>query len=147
LTLDFTLIKHHFMVNKAPQLSSEARERLTFKKIDEIYRTFRTAIRGAVGAFGAYCVLKAIESLAGANTSVSVVVSLILNAFFELKFVLAITLAGSCAAWAIAERKLRHRKVASLSGRLKKLETELDSGRTSSELTAQGKTNPSDKGR
>jgi hypothetical protein len=127
----------------ASQLSTAAAERLAFLQVDSIYRTVRTAIHAITICVVAYFALQAIRSLAGTNTSVFV--SIILNALVDLKFVFSVTLAGSCAVWAICERKLRHRKVADLSGRLRMLEQEIDPNRSSSQLTAHGKTNPSDR--
>lgn len=133
-------------MGEAP-LTPEARERLAFLEIESRYVTIRTGLRvgGVLGV--AYFLFRSIEAIAGQATSLSIIISLILNAFFELKFAFAVTLAGGCAVWAIAERMLRHRKVANLSGRIKELEQSIDPNRTSSGLTKHGKTNPRDKGK
>lgn len=119
---------------------------LTAQEVRERYRTVRTGIRVlglmAVSYFGFH----ALQDMAGQNTSISIALSLIFSAFADFKFLLALGLVGLLAAWAVAERYLRHRKVEFLQGRIKALETTIDPQRTSSQLTIEGKTNPRDRG-
>jgi hypothetical protein len=116
-------------------------------EIDARYRTARTAIRTVGWVACAFFAYKAIGQVSGQTTVISVAINVILNALVDLKFALTITLAGVCAAWAVAERILRHRAVARLGARNARWETMLDSKRTTSGLTVEGKTNPIDKGR
>ncbi len=121
--------------------------RIQLAKIDARYRTFRTGLRMGGGVLIAFFAFKAIEALAGRATSVSVFLRLILDALIDLKFALTITLAGACAAWAVAERILRQRAVGRLGARNAELERRLDPNRTTSGLTMNGKTHPRDRAR
>lgn len=123
------------------------RDDLSLYALNQRHRTFRTGIRTLGVLVVAWLGFRALEALGGQDTSVSIVVSLILTAFFELKFILAIILAAACAGWAVAERILRYRKVEQMQSRIIKLETAIDPGRTSSGLTPKGKTHPQDKTR
>lgn len=125
----------------------DTQERLSFARIDAKYRTIRTLIRCASMVLIAYFVYLAIKSLAGHDTSLSLLMSLLFDAIVDVKIVVAFTMAGACAVWAVAERALRHRKVDNLHGRIRELETQIDPGRTSSGLTTKGKTNPEDQRR
>jgi hypothetical protein len=106
-----------------------------FAEIDARYRTVRTGIRSIVWIAAFYFAYKAIEAIAGQNTSFSLIVSVILNALFEVKFVCALSLAGAASIWAVAERKLRQRAVSRLVERNSALERLLDPSRSGSGLT------------
>jgi len=121
------------------------RDTLEYYRTQQRYSTARTAIKSIAWVAAAFFAFKAVAALAGQSTTVAL--SLILNALVDLKFALAITLTGVACAWAVAERALRHRKVESMQGRLKQLETELDPRRSSSGLTPRGQTNPRDRDR
>lgn len=82
-------------------------------------------------------------AFAGEDTGL--VINAALSVFGELNVALSLTLAGSVAIWALLERRLRHRKVESMQGRIKELELRIDSQRSSSNLTSAGKTNPADR--
>jgi hypothetical protein len=82
-----------------------------------------------------------IQAFAGETTRLAFELSVLA----DVKFALTVTLAGGAAAWGFIERSLRHRKVEQMSGRIKELETRLDTNRSSSGLTPKGKTNPKDK--
>lgn len=88
---------------------------------------------------------RAIGEVVGQTTTISVAINVILNALVDIRFALAITLAGACAAWAVAERILRHGIVGRLGKRNAELEAKIDLKRTSSGLTIEGKTNPKDR--
>jgi hypothetical protein len=120
---------------------------LRFARIDAQYRTIRTAIRTAGWLVAAYLFYKTIGVVAGQTTTVSVAVSVILTALVDLKFALAVSLAGAFGVWAIAERMLRHRAVGRLGTRNAAHERTIHPSRTSSGLTSDGRTNPSDRGR
>jgi hypothetical protein len=120
---------------------------LRLAEIDARYRTLRTAIRTVGWIACAFFAYKAVEKVSGETTVISVAINLILNALVDLKLVATITLAGICAAWAVAERILRQRAVGRLGARNAHWESTLDSKRTSSGLTVDGRTNPMDKGR
>lgn len=118
---------------------------VSFRQIDQLYATIRTAIWAICIVTVAYFGFGALETFAGRSTEIDVALSLVLTALAELKFVAAISIALGGCGWAFIERMLRHRKVEYLQGRIKALETAIDPSRTSSKLTVQGKTNPSDR--
>jgi hypothetical protein len=89
---------------------------ISHQKIDEIFKTVRTGIRTLGGCVAAYFAYLSIDSLAGQNTN------LILSLLADFKFSATMTLAGTAAAWAILERRLRHKKVEYMQDRIKKLE-------------------------
>jgi Flp pilus assembly protein protease CpaA len=112
---------------------------------DHLYRTIRTGIRSAATVAIFYFAFRALEALGGQDTKLSIALTVVFHAFAELKFVLAVAGLSGVTIWAVAERKLRHRKVEYLQGRIKTLELQIDPGRTSSGLTPAGKTHPRDR--
>jgi hypothetical protein len=128
------------VMTKPPVLSARSQERLGLARIEQQYRTLRTFLKVAGGVFAVYLTREALEALAGETTRLAFELSVLA----DVKFVATVTLAGTATAWAVVERKLRHRKVEQMSGRIKELETRLDSNRSSSGLTPKGKTNPKD---
>ena len=121
-------------------------EALRIATIDARYRTIRTAIRTIGWVLAAFFSYKAVGDVSGQTTTISVVVNLILNALVDLRLAFTITLAGACAAWAVAEQILRHRAVRHLAGRNAELELRLDPNRTSSGLPVNGKAHRRKKG-
>jgi hypothetical protein len=115
---------------------------LEYYRIQQRYSAIRTAIRSVAWVVAALLGFGALKTFAGQTTSVAF--SLILNALVDLKFVVSIALAGSATAWAVLERQLRLRKVETMQGHIKRLETILDPARSSSGLTTRGLTNPGD---
>jgi hypothetical protein len=71
--------------------------------------------------------------------------SLLLSVLAEMKVAFWVSLAGAACAWGFVERRLRHRKVEQLQGRIKQLETMIDPDRSTSGLTPAGRTNPLDR--
>ncbi|WP_295815120.1 hypothetical protein [uncultured Nitratireductor sp.] len=114
---------------------------LDIARLEQRYATIRTGIRVIGILAGLYIAQMAVVALAGEETSVSLLISVLA----DVKFAFTLTLAGAAVAWAAVERHLRHRKVEQMQGRIKELELKLDPGRSSSGLTPQGKTNPGDK--
>lgn len=135
------------MANSAVQLSARAREHVTLLRIVQRYRTARTALRVTFAGFAIWCLYLAIDSIAGKTTAFQAVVSVGFSLLWDIRFVVAFSLAGATTIWAVAERWLRHRKVNYLQGRIKELELNIDPGRTTSGLTTKGRTNPRDRGR
>jgi hypothetical protein len=109
-------------------------------KVDQWYSTIRAFIRWGAACFGFWCLYLAIDSVAGKTTAFTVGMSVL----WDFRLVFAFSLAGATTAWAIAERKLRQRKVESMQGRIRELETTIDPRRTTSGLTSAGRTNPRD---
>ncbi len=122
-----------------PTISSSVR--LDFARISERYSTARTAIRTIGWCVAAFFFWKILESVAGRDTTFSAEISLLA----DVKFALALTGAGLAGLWGFLERRQRHRVTSQMQGRIKELETMLDPERSSSGLTTEGKTNPSDR--
>jgi hypothetical protein len=115
------------------------------KSAAELYTTIRTMVRtvGMVVIF--YFFFHCIEQFAGTSTQMDVSVSFLVRAVAELKFAIAITLAGAACAWAAVERRLRKRAIVNMGGRIVELETIIDPERSSSGLTQWGGTHPRDR--
>jgi hypothetical protein len=128
-----------------PNLGKAAKERLEFNRINQRYSTIRTLVRAAGVVLVVFFMSQTLKSLSGQATSV--IVSATLSLFADVKFALAITLAGAASVWAVAERMLRRRKVEYMQGRIRELEMRIDPNRTTSGLTTRGMTNPRDGGR
>jgi hypothetical protein len=126
---------------QATPLSARARERLSFHKIDQAYRTARTLIRAGAISFAFWCAYLAIDRVSGKTTAVSVGLSVL----WDFRFALVLSLAGITSIWAVAERWLRHRKAEVMQGRIKDLEKMIDARRTTSGLTPKGATHPRDR--
>jgi hypothetical protein len=76
---------------------------------------------------------------------VSVVMRLVFVALADFKIVVMVGLTGVACAWAAVERVMRQRLAARLGSRNAELERMIDSNRTSSGLTAGGRTHPRDR--
>ena len=121
-------------------MDSKTQIRLTL--IDQIFTTCRTLIRATAGCLAVYFLTQGITTLAGRQTNV--IVDIAFSVLADFKFMLTMTLAGTATAWAIAERRLRHRKTEYLQNRIQKLEKHIDPHRSTSGLTSRGETNPKD---
>lgn len=115
-------------------------------RVNQRYRTVRTALRAAFGAFAFWCLYLGVESIAGKTTAFQAALTVGFSLLWDIRFVIAFSLAGGAAVWGAAERVLRHRKVNYLQGRIKELEQNIDPGRTTSGLTTKGRTHPRDRG-
>jgi hypothetical protein len=115
---------------------------LTVRTIEEIAKTARTAIRVVGWCFAALALYWIVDALAGRTTSLFVRV--VLNVLFDIRFVLLLGTTAAAVVWAIVERKLRQRTILRMHPRIKQLETMIDPGRTTSNLTPKGETNPMD---
>lgn len=133
------------MANSAAPLSARARERVTLIRVNERYRTARTALRVCFGGFVVWCLYLSIDSIAGKTTAFQAALTIGFSLLWDIRFVVAFSLAGATTIWAGAERWLRHRKVDFLQGRIKELELKIDPGRSTSGLTTKGRTNPRDR--
>ena len=130
-------------LSQAQKAKIDSDARLESQRINQRYRTLRTAIRAVAAVFGVWFTGRSLAHLAGERTNI--VVDAALSLVGSLNMVLGVSLTGAVAAWAAFERWLRHRKVARLQARVEELEKQHDPNRTSSMLTPQGKTNPQDK--
>jgi hypothetical protein len=127
-------------------LSARARERVALLKVDQRYRTARTLIRAGFGAFAFWCLYLATDTVAGKTTAFQAALTVGFSLLWDIRFVVAFSLAGAATAWGTAERMLRHRKVNYLQGRIKELEEQIDPKRSTSGLTTKGRTHPRDRG-
>jgi len=134
------------MANSAVPLSARARERVTLIRVDQRYRTARTGLRVLFSGFAVWCLYLAIDSIAGKTTAFQAAITVGFSLLWDIRFVVAFSLAGATTMWSATERWLRHRKVNYLQGRIKELELKIDPGRTTSGLTTKGRTNPRDRG-
>lgn len=82
----------------AASLSARAREQVALLRVDRFYR-IRTAIRVGGGCFAAWCLYLSVASVAGKTTAFSVGLSLL----WDVRLVLAFSVAGSAILWATAE--------------------------------------------
>jgi hypothetical protein len=133
------------MANSPVPLSARAREHVTLLRVVHRYRTARTALRVGFGGFVVWCLYLSIDSIAGKTTAFQAAVTVGFSLLWDIRFVVAFSLAGATTIWAMAERWLRHRKVNYLQGRIKDLELNIDPGRSTSGLTTKGRTNPRDR--
>lgn len=123
--------------------SSEADDRAGARReaIHEIFLTVRTLIRTGGVVVSIYICRDLLGAIAGKETILAIKLSFLA----DIKFAIALSLAGMASLWGFAERWLRHRKVESMQGRIRELELGIDPQRTTSGLTPKGKTNPKDK--
>jgi hypothetical protein len=135
------------MANSAVQLSARAREHVTLLRVVQRYRTARTALWVSFCGFVVWCLYLSVDSIAGKTTAFQAAITVGFSLLWDIRLVVAFSLAGATTIWAVAERWLRHRKVNYLQGRIKDLELNIDPGRTTSGLTTKGRTNPRDRGR
>jgi hypothetical protein len=130
----------------AAPLNARARERVAIFRVEQRYRTLRTTIRAAFGGFAVWCLYLATDSVAGKTTAFEAGITVGFSLLWDIRFVVAFSLAGFASLWAAGERWLRHRKVNFLQGRIKELELKVDPRRSTSGLTTKGRTNPRDRG-
>jgi hypothetical protein len=129
------------MSNGVSDLSKRDRAVLERDRLALRYGLARTVIKTAGAVLAVYFGREIIIALAGRDTYLALKVAFL----GDIKIEIAFSVAGFASLWAICERKLRHRKVEALQGRIKQLETQIDQKRSSSRLTPKGKTNPMDK--
>lgn len=111
--------------------------------ISYVFELLFRIVSASVWISFAYFGSQAIASLAGKETTADFLVQWLTSPEQSGSSVtIWIIVALLCTGWALVERRLRQRKTASLSNRIKTLERELDEKRTSSGLTVEGKTPP-----
>jgi hypothetical protein len=113
------------------------------KLTEERYRLFRLVVIWVGICVLGYWTKEAIIALAGQSTSV--VVQAGLKIISDVSFTISYMVSAGCTTWAVAERKIRQKRVRELHVRIKELETAIDPNRSSSKLTVEGKTNPRDR--
>src|SRR5688572_3190150 len=104
-------------MTKVPAISGRGSERIELFRVDQQYKTLRTALR-CIAAVGAVYYLKdVLDVLAGQTTKLA----LELSVLADFKVAVLLSLAGATTLWAVAERMIRYRKVESLQGRVREL--------------------------
>lgn len=93
-------------------------------------------------AFGSWVAVEAVYALAGTDTLVNLTAWIAFETGDKPWEVIAYTV---LIIWASSERIFRQRKTEELQGRIRGLEKRHDPQRESSNLTAQGRTNPQDR--
>jgi len=121
---------------------SEDERAIRFMVISKVFDLARQIVNGVIYVSLAYISYLAIEALAGKTTIANIVLKYLTAE--ESDYGVPWILAGACTIWAILERRLRKRKTEALQGRIRELETRLDSNRTTSGLLPTGETNPED---
>lgn len=101
-----------------------------------IDKTFDLAMALVKLGIPCWALVNVVQALAGQET----VVNVAMQYFSKGGNLFPWAATGGTAAWAYGERKFRHKKVASMSKHIKDLEERIDPKRTSSGLTAEGKT-------
>lgn len=106
-------------------------------------RNINLAIRCSAVVACFYITYLGVDSLAGKTTVAQFVAKVVADLRANEGFAAILGLGG--AAWGYRERKLRQRRVASLSDQNRRLQEILDGQRTSSTLLTDGTTRPEDK--
>lgn len=114
---------------------------ITLHVIDKIFTTLWLVIKTMMWLGIAYYAYLSIKELAGQKTEAEFILKYLTEEGEHSSPALPwMLLSGTAVIWAIFERKLRLQKVSSMSDRVKKLESAIDSKRTSSGLTKAGET-------
>jgi len=113
-----------------------------FAVADLVARVLTTSVKWGALVWMAYFADHAFESLSGKQTVADIAVKVLGNLTIS-KYVY-LFLAGGCATWACGERRLRRKRGADLTARLKLHETSADPGRSSSTLPPTGQTRKDD---
>jgi hypothetical protein len=126
-----------------PKKLDERSYRLRVKVVDLIGAAINNSIKYGSILGIAYFLQRSIVALAGRTTLADIGISFLGNLTFAQTTETILT--GGSILWALKERRLRREKTEYFSDRVKKLETMIDSKRSSSHLTTQGTTRPEDR--
>jgi hypothetical protein len=117
--------------------------------VDRIFAFLQTC---AKWGFGAWVAVKFVEELrrsigylAGQETHADLALSYFVSSPSGLTVSVSVCLNVLCLGYGLRERTLRHRTLARYRNRNAELERRLDPNRTSSGLTAEGRTHPRDR--
>ena len=99
-------------------------------------------IRWGAICFIAYLVFRCIETLAGKTTFADIGIDFLADV--KISVLLSLCAGAGGVAYGYKQRQLRKSTVELLHKRINELETEVDSSRSSSNLTARGDSNPRD---
>src|SRR5580658_4472137 len=124
---------------RSPQPAIDGKTMITLRLIDRGAQVVNSVIRGGTIAVVAYCVLQAIQALAGQDTSV--LVAFLLNTPSGMTAGAGVGVGGLGGVYGLWQRRLRRRSIARLAPRLAHFEKMVDPNRTSSGLTETGMTN------
>ena len=112
--------------------------RLSSLMIDEIGKTVRTFLRCCTISVCVWLFTRILPEIAGTETSILV------SFLADWKVLTSLGVGFAGLGWGYIERRNRHKTVTRLSQRILELERRIDPNRTSTNLTAAGKTNPED---
>ena len=125
----------------------DAREERIFNLIETCIVQFsalaQTLLKAALYGFLVYQIGSTIRSFAGQNTVTDVDLKIL--AQITLRESISYSVAASSVGYGYWQRRLRKKSIERLQKHIQILESEIDSGRTSSQITSMGFTNPQDK--
>ena len=124
-------------------LESLERRHRTGVVIEQVGLTARVIVMCVMVAFLGWCAKEAVSALAGRVTGTNIVLQFF--GFLEVSIAVAWGAAAAAAIWGFRERSLRRSTTKRMSDRVEELELLIDPGRTSSNLSRTGETNPKDK--
>ena len=117
--------------------------------VDRIFAFLQTCAKWGAGAYVAATFVQELRQsiglLAGQETHANVAFSYFVSSPSGLTISVSIGFGITCLTYGMWERRLRHRTLARYENRNAELERRLDPSRTSSGLTAEGRTHPRDK--
>ena len=126
---------------------TQARTRLqitgSVKRADSITPIVLKAIPYTALCVIAYFLFRTVESLSGETTLALFNVQMLLNSNF-LPALIGAFLGGGGVIYGLGQRRLKQKVIEKLQPRIQRYEKQVDPGRTSSQLTAAGNTNPAD---
>ena len=130
-------------------ISQPAPSSMALIAVDRIFAFLQTCMKWGAGAYiaatFAHELRLSIGLLAGQETYADLTFSYFLNSPSGLTVSVSIGFSLMCLGYGLGERALRHRTLARYQNRNADLERSIDSNRTSSGLTAAGRTHPRDK--
>lgn len=130
--------KHKLQQARPPLSDNETS--LAMARANAIASTIKTLGRQSCIIGCSYFAYKGIAALAGRTTLASI--GLQVAASLHLKDKVELTIAAGSVIWALAERRLRRRKLQQDAPYIRKLEEQHDPERSSSRLTTRGTTPP-----
>ena len=125
------------------ELQAEIRTLKGVKMTEGLVSVANNVIQWAGIVAVSYFIYRGVEALAGQRTLADISVSFLGS--WEISTVLAWTLATGGIIYGRKQRNLRRDTVQRLQGRIKELELNIDSRRSSSKLTERGETRPEDR--
>lgn len=127
----------------AGNMTNDQKFKLWLAALNGVFPLLKTTAKYGFSAYMLYCVWQMVEAVAGQETTANVIVRLIGE--LEIDRWVAYILAGVGIIYGLRQKHLRERSIERLTTYPEQLEKRLDPNRSSSNLTAKGKTRPEDK--